>query len=103
MTWTTFFLFFRLLAVAMVDGFKYSQRWRLIDLWNNTYIVGNALLGMSHDTLRPCDPTLSFGSSPGSRRLILHMPDLFESADSRSGDRALIERQALHQHRLNSK
>lgn len=53
MTWTTFFLFFRLLALAMVDGFKYSPRWRLIDLWNNTYIVGNALLGMPHDTLRP--------------------------------------------------
>jgi hypothetical protein len=53
MTWTTFFLFFRLLAVAMVDGFKYSPRWRLIDLWNCTYIVGNALLGMPHDTLRP--------------------------------------------------
>lgn len=53
MTWTTFFLFFRLLALAMVDGFKYSPRWRLIDLWNDTYIVGNALLGMSHDSLRP--------------------------------------------------
>ena len=53
MTWTTFFLFFRLLALAMVEGFKYSPRWRLIDLWNSTYIVGNALLGMPHDTLRP--------------------------------------------------
>ena len=53
MTWTTFFLFFRLLALAMVDGFKYSPRWRLIDLWNDTYVVGNALLGMPHDTLRP--------------------------------------------------
>jgi ABC-2 type transport system permease protein len=53
MTWTTFFLFFRLLALAMVDGFKYSPQWRLIDLWNDTYIVGNALLGMPHDTLRP--------------------------------------------------
>lgn len=53
MTWTTFFLFFRLLALAMVDGFKYSPRWRLIDLWNDTYIVGNALLGMTHDSLRP--------------------------------------------------
>ena len=59
MTWTTFFLFFRLLAMAMVDGFKYSPRWRLIDLWNNTYIVGNALLGMPHDSLRPsAQPTV---------------------------------------------
>jgi ABC-2 type transport system permease protein len=59
MTWTTFFLFFRLLALAMVDGFKYSPRWRLIDLWNDTYVVGNALLGMPHDTLRPApQPTV---------------------------------------------
>ena len=59
MTWTTFFLFFRLLALAMVDGFKYSPRWRLIDLWNDTYVVGNALLGMPHDSLRPAaQPTV---------------------------------------------
>ncbi|CAN5526465.1 hypothetical protein BH10PLA2_BH10PLA2_26100 [soil metagenome] len=59
MTWTTFFLFFRLLAMAMVDGFKYSPRWRLIDIWNSTYIVGNALLGMPHDSLRPsAQPTV---------------------------------------------
>jgi ABC-2 type transport system permease protein len=63
MTWTTFFLFFRLLALAMVDGFKYSPRWRLIDLWNDTYVVGNALLGMPHDTLRPAPqpPVLEAG------------------------------------------
>ena len=48
MTWTTFFLFFRLLTHALVDGFKYSVNWRLLDLWNDSYIVGNALLGMGH-------------------------------------------------------
>jgi ABC-type transport system involved in multi-copper enzyme maturation permease subunit len=45
MAWTTLFVFFRLLASALVDGLYYSPRWRLIDLWNDTYLVGNACLG----------------------------------------------------------
>jgi ABC-type transport system involved in multi-copper enzyme maturation permease subunit len=51
MIWSTFFLFFRLLASALVDGLHYDRHWRLIDLWNDTYIVGNACLGMAHETL----------------------------------------------------
>jgi ABC-2 type transport system permease protein len=45
MTWTTLFFFFRLLAISLVDGFHYDPRLRLIDLWNNTYLVGNLCLG----------------------------------------------------------
>jgi ABC-type transport system involved in multi-copper enzyme maturation permease subunit len=53
MTWTTLFFFFRLLSVALVDGFHYDAHWRLIDLWNDTYLLGNALLGIAHDKIRP--------------------------------------------------
>ena len=45
MTWTAVFFFFRLLAITLVDGFRYDPRLRLIDLWNNTYLVGNFCLG----------------------------------------------------------
>jgi ABC-type transport system involved in multi-copper enzyme maturation permease subunit len=56
MIWTTLFFFFRLLAIALVDGFRYDPRWRLIDLWNNMYLVGNALLGMAPDSIRLAEP-----------------------------------------------
>jgi ABC-type transport system involved in multi-copper enzyme maturation permease subunit len=53
MTWTALFFFCRLLAAALVDGLHFDARWRLIDLWNDTYLVGNACLGMDMARLRP--------------------------------------------------
>lgn len=53
MVWTTFFLFLRLLGSALVDGLNYDPRWRLIDMWNSTYLVGNACLGIEHNSLKP--------------------------------------------------
>ena len=53
MAWTTLFFFFRLLSAALVDGLQYDARWRLIDLWNNTYLVGNYFLGVAHEAIRP--------------------------------------------------
>jgi hypothetical protein len=46
MTWTTLFFFCRLLATALVDGLHFDPRWRLIDLWNATYLLGNQCLGV---------------------------------------------------------
>jgi hypothetical protein len=46
MVWTTLFFFLRLLASALVDRLQYPARWRLVDLWNDTYLVGSALLGL---------------------------------------------------------
>jgi hypothetical protein len=46
MVWTALFFFFRLLTSALVDRLQYSARWRLFDLWNDTAIVGSALLGV---------------------------------------------------------
>jgi hypothetical protein len=53
MAWTTMFLFLRLLAGGLVDLLNYNARWRLIDLWNDTYLLGNMCLGIAHDTIRP--------------------------------------------------
>jgi ABC-type transport system involved in multi-copper enzyme maturation permease subunit len=52
MTWATLFFFFRFLAAAMVDGLKFHPRWRLIDLWNNTYLVGSACLNRATDSVK---------------------------------------------------
>jgi ABC-2 type transport system permease protein len=46
MLWTTLFVFFRVLAGALVGGLGMNPNWRLIDLWNCTFLVGNACLGM---------------------------------------------------------
>ncbi len=46
MVWTTLFFFLRLLATALVDRLQYTSQWRLIDLWNDTFLIGSALLGL---------------------------------------------------------
>ena len=46
MMWTTLFLFCRLLARALVVGLRFDPRFRLIDLWNDMYLVGNWCLRM---------------------------------------------------------
>lgn len=53
MMWTTLFFFCRLLSSALVDGLRFSSRWRLIDLWNSTSLVGGTCLGMDPGALRP--------------------------------------------------
>lgn len=46
MTWTALFVFCRFLANALVDRLRYDARWRLIDLWNDTNLIGRGLLGL---------------------------------------------------------
>jgi hypothetical protein len=53
MAWTTLFVFLRLLSSALVDGLKADPNWRLLDLWNDAHLVGNVLLGISADAIRP--------------------------------------------------
>jgi ABC-2 type transport system permease protein len=53
MTWTTVFVFFRFLAAALVNGLQMHPRWRLMDLWNDTYLLGNYFLGVSPDRIWP--------------------------------------------------
>jgi ABC-2 type transport system permease protein len=44
MTWCTLFFFLRMLSGAMVFVLDMDPRWRLMDIWNNTYCVGTWLL-----------------------------------------------------------
>ena len=53
MTWTTLFFFCRLLAGALVDGLHFDVRWRLLDLWNDLYLLGNACLRLDPLKIRP--------------------------------------------------
>jgi hypothetical protein len=53
MTWTTLFFFNRLLAALLVDVLNNDPRWRLIDLWNDTYLVGHACLRLNPLAIRP--------------------------------------------------
>lgn len=53
MTWTTLFFFCRLLASALVNGLHFSPRWRLIDLWNCTALIGKVCLGVAAPSGRP--------------------------------------------------
>jgi ABC-type transport system involved in multi-copper enzyme maturation permease subunit len=46
MVWLGILLFSRLISDALVDGLGYDVHWRLIDLWNNMYVVGSECLGV---------------------------------------------------------
>jgi hypothetical protein len=45
MVWMSLFFFLRLLANILVDGLQLDVRFRLIDLWTNLTLLGQALLG----------------------------------------------------------
>jgi ABC-type transport system involved in multi-copper enzyme maturation permease subunit len=47
MVWTGLFAFCQSLARALVNELHYDARWRLIDLWNNAFLVGQWMLGVS--------------------------------------------------------
>jgi ABC-type transport system involved in multi-copper enzyme maturation permease subunit len=51
MAWTTLFFFCRLLGTALVEGLHFHPRWRLLDLWNDTYLVGSACLRLERPPL----------------------------------------------------
>jgi ABC-type transport system involved in multi-copper enzyme maturation permease subunit len=53
MAWTTLFVFCPLMSRAMVERLNLSPRLRLFDLWNCTYVIGNRLLGIAQDAIKP--------------------------------------------------
>lgn len=53
MVWTTLFVLGRVMQRWLVDGLRFSQEWRLIDLWNDMYLTGMWIMGHPHDELRP--------------------------------------------------
>jgi ABC-2 type transport system permease protein len=55
MIWMGLFVFLRMVALWLVDGLKFDERWRLVDLWNDLYLCGMGCLQADHSTIRP-DP-----------------------------------------------
>ena len=53
MVWMGLFVLLRLLAGWVVDGLKADPEWRLIDLWNDLYLVGLWCLQADPATVRP--------------------------------------------------
>jgi ABC-2 type transport system permease protein len=55
MVWMGVFALLRLLAGWLVDGLGVNPRWRLIDLWNDMYLVGLWCLQADRETIRPVE------------------------------------------------
>ena len=53
MTWTTLFFFCRLLSATLVNSLQFDPRWRLLDLWNSTVLLGQLCLGIPHARVNP--------------------------------------------------
>jgi len=53
MVWVGVFVLLRMLARWLVDGLRVDPEWRLIDLWNNLYLVGMWCLQVDPATVRP--------------------------------------------------
>jgi len=53
MVWTSLFIFCPLLSRALVDALRLDPRWRLIDLWNDLYLVGSRLLQVDLSRTQP--------------------------------------------------
>jgi ABC-2 type transport system permease protein len=53
MVWTGVFVLGRALPAFLVDGENFDPRWRLLDLWNDLYLVGLWCLGADPYTIRP--------------------------------------------------
>jgi ABC-type transport system involved in multi-copper enzyme maturation permease subunit len=53
MIWMGLFVFMRMLSAWLVDGLKFDERWRLVDLWNDLYLCGLWCLQAEHETVRP--------------------------------------------------
>jgi ABC-2 type transport system permease protein len=53
MVWTGIFVFARLLGDLLVFGLGLDASWRLLDIWNDIYLLGNWCLRMPHGSIRP--------------------------------------------------
>ena len=53
MVWTGIFVLARSLGAFLVDGQQFDPRWRLLDLWNNLYLIGLWCLDADREKIRP--------------------------------------------------
>jgi hypothetical protein len=51
MVWVSLFFFLRILANLLADRMRLDGRWRLLDLWNNLTLLGQACLGYYHEEI----------------------------------------------------
>ncbi len=56
MIWTGLFVLMRLLASMLVNAAKLDVRWKLLDLWNDLYLVGAWCLGIERESMRGAQP-----------------------------------------------
>jgi hypothetical protein len=71
MVWVTLLTFGPLVSAMMVDEFHYDVHWRLVDLWNNMYLLGAWCLNAS--------APLSSGG-PGGQMVSRPQPEVWEAA-----------------------
>jgi len=60
--WASLFLFLRVVANLLVDGLRYDERWRLLDLWNSLGLIGQWCLDYEQAWLEP-QPQPTFGEA----------------------------------------
>jgi hypothetical protein len=60
MIWMSLFFFVRQLANLLVDRMQLDARFRLIDLWNNLALLGQACLGFYHENISRDRPQPEF-------------------------------------------
>lgn len=56
MVWTGLFVLTKSLAALLVDVASLDARWKLLDLWNNLYLVGVWCLGVPWESIRGRQP-----------------------------------------------
>jgi ABC-type transport system involved in multi-copper enzyme maturation permease subunit len=47
MVWVVLLMFCRIMSNILIDGWRLNRHWRLIDLWNDMYLVGSWMLNTS--------------------------------------------------------
>jgi ABC-2 type transport system permease protein len=60
MVWTSLFVFGRVLGNVLVEGLRFDPRWRLLDLWNNMYLLGDLFLRV----WQPADSGIGLARAP---------------------------------------
>jgi ABC-type transport system involved in multi-copper enzyme maturation permease subunit len=53
MVWLSVFFYLRILSRMLVDGLRYDERFRLIDLWNDMTLLGQGMLGYAWESIEP--------------------------------------------------
>lgn len=53
MVWTAVFVLGRIVPRWLVDGLKMPEHWRLLDLWNDFYLIGMACFGVPNGEVKP--------------------------------------------------